>query len=309
MLNGLLTLRGAWDKVRDDATLKFMVVAVTAYGMATFEGPMLSIKSVNAISHFTDWTIAHVHVGALGWNGFLTFGMLYWMVLDSTALSSFQKLAVSFWISFSASWYGCCRVFRRGYAGLMWKQFTEGFHSIEPSRRCFRSFRCTSFARPAARFLTDVIGVYNLSKTMGQVADRGGSRAPRWRNAPHGRPVQAPGVGRKRICFGTGFGGGGDRRPGRNGADLLIKSNIPTITSVKPYTPLELEGARFMSPSAYNCHSQMVRRFAPKPNATASIRRRANTCTIIPSNGAQSGPARIFIAREANTPMPGTGIT
>ena len=73
MLNGLLTLRGAWDKVRQDPMLKFMVVAVTAYGMATLEGPTLAIKSVNALSHYTDWTIAHVHTGALGWNGFLTF--------------------------------------------------------------------------------------------------------------------------------------------------------------------------------------------------------------------------------------------
>lgn len=80
MLNGLLTLRGAWDKVRDNPILKFMVVAITAYGMATFEGPMLSLKNVNAISHFTDWTIAHVHVGALGWNGMLTFGILYWLI-------------------------------------------------------------------------------------------------------------------------------------------------------------------------------------------------------------------------------------
>ena len=69
MINGLLTLRGAWDKVRESTVLKFMVVAVTAYGMSTFEGPMLSLKSVNAISHFTDWIIAHVHVGGLGWNG------------------------------------------------------------------------------------------------------------------------------------------------------------------------------------------------------------------------------------------------
>ena len=73
MLNGLLTLRGAWDKVRQDPMLKFMVVAVTAYGMATLEGPTLAIKSVNSLSHYTDWTIAHVHTGALGWNGFLTF--------------------------------------------------------------------------------------------------------------------------------------------------------------------------------------------------------------------------------------------
>ncbi|MDX5435790.1 MAG: cbb3-type cytochrome c oxidase subunit I, partial [Pontibacter sp.] len=79
MINGLLTLRGAWDKVRVEPVLKFMVVAVTAYGMATFEGPMLSLKNVNAIAHFTDWIVAHVHVGALGWNGFLTFAMLYWL--------------------------------------------------------------------------------------------------------------------------------------------------------------------------------------------------------------------------------------
>lgn len=77
MINGLLTLRGAWDKVRVDPILKFMLVAVTAYGMATFEGPLLSLKNVNAIAHYTDWIVAHVHIGALGWNGFLTFGMLY----------------------------------------------------------------------------------------------------------------------------------------------------------------------------------------------------------------------------------------
>jgi cytochrome c oxidase cbb3-type subunit I/II len=73
MLNGLFTLRGAWDKVRTDPVLKFFVVAVTAYGMATFEGPMLSLKNVNAISHYSDWTVAHVHIGALGWNGFPHF--------------------------------------------------------------------------------------------------------------------------------------------------------------------------------------------------------------------------------------------
>ncbi len=80
MINGLLTLRGAWHKVAEDPVLKFFVVGITFYGMATFEGPMLSIKSVNALSHYTDWTIAHVHTGALGWNGFMTFGMMYWLL-------------------------------------------------------------------------------------------------------------------------------------------------------------------------------------------------------------------------------------
>ena len=80
MVNGLLTLRGAWDRVREDPVLKFMVVGVTAYGMATFEGPMMSLKSVNALTHYTDYIIGHVHLGALAWNGGLAFAMLYYIV-------------------------------------------------------------------------------------------------------------------------------------------------------------------------------------------------------------------------------------
>ncbi|MES2307640.1 MAG: cytochrome-c oxidase, cbb3-type subunit I, partial [Verrucomicrobiota bacterium] len=79
MLNGLLTLRGAWDKLRTDPVIKFFVAAITFYGMATFEGPLLAIKSVNALSHYTDWTIGHVHSGTLGWNGFMAAGMIYWL--------------------------------------------------------------------------------------------------------------------------------------------------------------------------------------------------------------------------------------
>ncbi|MFT5315530.1 MAG: cytochrome c oxidase cbb3-type subunit I/II, partial [Candidatus Krumholzibacteriia bacterium] len=101
MLNGLLTLRGAWDKLRTDPVIKFFVVAVTFYGMTTFEGPLLSIKSVSALAHYTDWIIGHVHAGALGWNGFMTFGIMYWMWprLYGTKLYS-QKLAEShFWLA------------------------------------------------------------------------------------------------------------------------------------------------------------------------------------------------------------------
>src|SRR3989337_3605996 len=100
MINGLLTLRGAWDRVRENPVLKFMVVAITAYGMSTFEGPVLSLKSVNAISHFTDWTIAHVHVGALGWNGLLTFGVLYYLIpkLFRTNLYSIKLANTHFWL-------------------------------------------------------------------------------------------------------------------------------------------------------------------------------------------------------------------
>jgi cytochrome c oxidase cbb3-type subunit I/II len=101
MLNGLLTLRGAWHKLRTDPVLKFFAAGVTFYGMSTFEGPLLSIKSVNALSHYTDWTIGHVHSGALGWNGFMAAGMFYWLAprlygrekLHSTSLANMH-----FWI-------------------------------------------------------------------------------------------------------------------------------------------------------------------------------------------------------------------
>ena len=102
MINGLLTLRGAWDRVREDVVLKFMVVAITAYGMSTFEGPMLSLKNVNAIAHFTDWIIAHVHIGALGWNGMLTFGVIYWLTTLPGMLISFSSFQVS--LTMVVSW-------------------------------------------------------------------------------------------------------------------------------------------------------------------------------------------------------------
>ena len=95
-----LHLRGAWDRVREDAVLKFMVVAVTCYGMATLEGPLLSLKNLNAIAHYTDWIPAHVHVGTLGWNGFMAFGVFYWLVpkLFNTTMHSKKLMNVHFWI-------------------------------------------------------------------------------------------------------------------------------------------------------------------------------------------------------------------
>jgi hypothetical protein len=131
MLNGLLTLRGAWDKVRQEPMLKFMVVAITAYGMATLEGPTLAIKSVNALSHYTDWTIAHVHTGALGWNGFLTFSMLYWLFprLYNTKLWSTKLANYHFWIGLLGMMFYVIPMYTSGITqGLMWKQFNkDGF--------------------------------------------------------------------------------------------------------------------------------------------------------------------------------------
>src|SRR5690606_16012450 len=128
MLNGLLTLRGAWDRVREDVVLKFMVVAVTAYGMATLEGPLLSLKNVNAIAHFTDWIVAHVHVGGLGWNGFLTFGMLYWLVprLWQTKLYSTSLANTHFWLGTLGIIFYAVPMYISGITqSLMWQEFNE----------------------------------------------------------------------------------------------------------------------------------------------------------------------------------------
>ena len=127
MINGLLTLRGAWDKVRTEPVLKFMVVAITGYGMATFEGPTLALKNVNAIAHFTDWIIAHVHVGALAWNGFLTFGMIYYLVpkMWKTNLYSLRLANTHFWIGTLGIVLYTIPLYIAGFVqASMWKQFT-----------------------------------------------------------------------------------------------------------------------------------------------------------------------------------------
>ena len=139
MINGLLTLRGAWEKLRTDPVLKFFVAAITFYGLATFEGPMLSLRSVNSLSHYTNWTIAHVHAGALGWNGFFTFGMFYWLFprLWNTKLYSENAASTHFWLSLVGIGAYVFSMWAAGISeGLMWKEFNaDGSSSTEPGMR------------------------------------------------------------------------------------------------------------------------------------------------------------------------------
>jgi cytochrome c oxidase cbb3-type subunit I/II len=126
MLNGLLTLRGVWDKLRSDPVLKFFAAGVTFYGMSTFEGPLLSIKSVNALAHYTDWIIGHVHAGALGWNGLMAAGMFYWLVprLYGTRLHSSRAADVHFWIATIGILLYMVSMYVSGLTqGLMWRAF------------------------------------------------------------------------------------------------------------------------------------------------------------------------------------------
>jgi cytochrome c oxidase cbb3-type subunit I/II len=129
MLNGLLTLRGAWHKLRTDPVLKFFAAAVTFYGMATFEGPLLSIKSVSALAHYTDWIIGHVHAGALGWNGFMTAGMIYWLLprLWSKPLYSPSLANLHFWLGTVGILLYVAAMWVSGITqGLMLNATTEG---------------------------------------------------------------------------------------------------------------------------------------------------------------------------------------
>jgi cytochrome c oxidase cbb3-type subunit I/II len=129
MLNGLLTLRGAWHKLRTDPVLKFMAAAVTFYGMATFEGPLLSIKSVNALGHYTDWIIGHVHAGALGWNGFMAAGMIYWLLprLWNKPLYSVALANLHFWLGTVGILLYVAAMWTSGITqGLMLNATTEG---------------------------------------------------------------------------------------------------------------------------------------------------------------------------------------
>ncbi len=273
MINGLLTLRGAWDKVRDDVILKFMVVAVTAYGMATFEGPMLSLKSISAVSHYTDWIIAHVHVGALGWNGMLTFGILYWLIprLFSTPLYS-KKLANShFWLSTLGIVFYAVPMYWAGFTqSSMWKQFTEAgqlkytFLETVTYMKPFYAMRSLGGTLYLLGTCLMVYNIYKTVKTGSLLANEAAEAAPllkdnekhegeHWHRWIERKPVQMMVISLIVILI----GGAAEMIP-----TFLIKSNVPTISSVKPYTPLELQGRDiYVREGCYTCHSQMIRPF------------------------------------------------
>ena len=275
MINGLLTLRGAWDKVRTDPVLKFMVVAITGYGMATFEGPMLSLKNVNAIAHFSDWIIAHVHVGALAWNGFLTFGMIYWLVprLFKTKLWSVKLANAHFWIGTLGIIMYALPMYVAGFVqASMWKQFNpDGTLTYGNFLETLTEIIPMYWMRAIGGSLYIVgafIALYNVYRTAKQgskVTDELAEAAPlakitSKRTSKEGyhtwlerRPV-------KLTIFATIailIGGMVQIIP-----SLMVDEYVPVISSVKPYTPLELEGRDlYIREGCVGCHSQMIRPF------------------------------------------------
>ena len=271
MLNGLFTLRGAWDKVREEPVLKFMVVAITCYGMSTLEGPLLSLKNINAISHFTDWTIAHVHIGGLGWNGFMAFAMIYYLVpkMWNTELYS-KKLATNhFWLGTIGIILYAVPMYWAGFEqASMWKQFTpEGqlkFQFLETVTNLIPMYVARSVGG-----LLYLIGVhmlvYNIYKTMAKgrfIAEEAAEAPALVKEKPH-KEYWHRILERKPVTMlvlsliVVSIGGLVQMIP-----TFLVKSNVPTIASVKPYTPLELQGRDiYIREGCYTCHSQMIRPF------------------------------------------------
>ncbi|MDB4960087.1 MAG: bifunctional cbb3-type cytochrome oxidase subunit [Myxococcales bacterium] len=287
MINGLLTLRGAWNKVAEDPVLKFFVVAITFYGMATFEGPMLSIKSVNALSHYTDWNIAHVHGGALGWVGFMVFGMIYWLVprLYQTTLHSKKLATTHFWVATIGIVLYVVSMWAAGITqGLMWRAFDETGRLQYPDflqtvTRLVPMYwvRALGGSLYIAGLL---IGAYNIFKTWqsrpnvyadieveappmvrdarvmareARVLERAAHAPEHWHRRWEGLPALFTTLTVLAVLVASAF----EIVP-----TFLIADNVPRIKTVKPYTPLELYGRDiYLAEGCYNCHSQMVRPF------------------------------------------------
>lgn len=275
MINGLLTLRGAWDKVRENPVLKFFVVAITAYGMATFEGPMLSFKNVNAIGHYTDWIVGHVHIGALGWNGFMIAGIVYWLAekLWKTPLYSKKLANAHFWIGTIGILFYAIPLYVAGFTqAFMWKQFNPdgtlvygNFLETVTQILPMYAMRAIGGTLYLTGFILLAINVIKTAKAGSPVEDELAEAAPLKRIS--GQRIAGEGwhtwLERRTVLFtilttvAILIGGLVEIVP-----LMLVKSNVPTISSVKPYTPLELEGRDiYIREGCNNCHSQMIRPF------------------------------------------------
>jgi cytochrome c oxidase cbb3-type subunit I/II len=261
--------------VRTNAVLKFFGVAITGYGMATFEGPMLSLKNVNAIAHFTDWIIAHVHVGALAWNGFLTFGMIYWLIPRMTKTKLFsEKLAnFHFWVGTLGIVLYSLPLYVAGFTqASMWKQFNpDGTlvygNFLETVTQIMPMYWMRAIG--GTLYLTGMLVlVYNIIQTVRQgsaiqdelaeapaltVIGAKRQKGEKWHAWLERRPIQFMLLSTVAILI----GGVVQIIP-----TIVVKSNIPTISAVKPYSPLELQGRDlYIREGCVGCHSQMIRPF------------------------------------------------
>jgi cytochrome c oxidase cbb3-type subunit I/II len=272
MLNGLLTIRPVWSKVRHDPVVKFFVVGLTFYGMATFEGPMMAIKAVNLVSHFTDWTIGHVHSGALGWVGGVVFGMTYYLVpkLWGRPLYNPSLANKHFWISTIGIVLYVTSMWAAGITQftMWWAKTAEGLLKYPNFLETVLALKWLYWVRLVGGlmyFVGVVMCFYNVLRTImaadARCVNETARVTRRHEHVPttwHERLENKGFVFAVLITIAVVIGGVVEMVP-----TFAIESNVPTITAVKPYTPLELEGRDvYVREGCYNCHSQMVRTHA-----------------------------------------------
>jgi cytochrome c oxidase cbb3-type subunit 1 len=176
--NALLTLNGAWDKVRDDATLRFMMVAAIFYGLSTFEGSFMAIRPVNALSHYTDWTVGHVHAGALGWVALITFGSIYAVVpwlWQRERMYSAGLVEWHFWLALSGTLIYVFAMWNSGIVqGLMWRTYTESgtlAYSFIDSLVAMHPYYVARAVGGLLFLLGAIVGFYNILMTIRGAAE------------------------------------------------------------------------------------------------------------------------------------------
>jgi cytochrome c oxidase cbb3-type subunit I/II len=294
MINGLLTLRGAWQRVTTDPVLKFFVLGITFYGMSTFEGPLMSVKSVNALSHYTDWTIAHVHAGALGWVGFMVFGMVYWLAprLWQAPIARPAWVTTHFWIATVGILLYIVPIYVAGLTqGLNWRSFNEdgvlqydflstvtkllplywmrtvgGSLYLGSAILCLVNLVMTWRGRPA-RYDVPVYAAAPLAGAWTPDPAVPSDLTPHTvLDAAHGlrrfaslrwhRNLEAmPLTFTVWVLIAVVVATLFEAIP-----MFVIRSDIPRIASVQPLTPLECIGRDvYVAEGCVNCHSQMVR--------------------------------------------------
>ncbi len=275
MINGLLTLRGAWDRVRRDPILKFFATSLTFYGMSTFEGPLLSVKSVSALGHYTDWIIGHVHGGGIGWNYFFAAGMLYYLIpkLWKTEIYSVKLGNIQFWTgTIGLGLYYVSMLVAGITQGLMWKAVDANGALVYPDfvetvTKILPLYYVRLFGGLLV-FASMIIMVYNMIKTIKGAPKQEGedvyeAPVPTWKKA------QNPDKGHRKLegmtaVFATlafiavAVGTAIEFVPA-----FMSHNFIEVSEKVKPYTPLELAGRDiYVREGCYTCHSQMIRPMA-----------------------------------------------
>ncbi len=320
MINGLMTLSGAWDKLRTDPVLRMLVVSVAFYGMSTFEGPVMSVKIVNALSHYTDWTIGHVHSGALGWVGFVSFGALYclvpWLWGAPRALFSLKLVDWHFWIATIGIVFYISAMWVSGIMqGLMWRAYTPlGFleYSFIETVEAMHPFYVIRALGGALFLVGALIMAYNLWMTVRHgeaisAAPAAGPPARRMRT-PMSIFVRHQVLEKNSILLLIGIllviaiGGIVEITP-----LFYLKSTIEKVEGVRPYTPLELAGRNiYVREGCYLCHSQMIRPLRDEVERYGHYASPPRACTTTPSSGARSAPVRTWPASAASIPTSGT---